>query len=131
MDADLLNEALESPDVSLETIDFVDDEVIVEQEGVEVISVVWPGKEKRNKMYRYDPNGEQVSEGDVVLVPSRDMAKNRDIVRKAAVAHGNHRVDPETLHHPLKKIIAVVKRRTEQLLVGDEASDEAKTDQNK
>lgn len=131
VDADLLNEALESPDVSLETIDFVDDEVIVEQEGVEVISVVWPGKEKRNKMYRYDPNGEQVSEGDVVLVPSRDMAKNRDIVRKAAVAHGNHRVDPETLHHPLKKIIAVVKRRTEQLLVGDEASDEAKTDQNK
>ena len=130
VDEGLLSEALESPDVVLENVDFVDDEVIVEQEGVEVISVVWPGKEKRNKLYRSDPNGEQVSEGDVVLVPSRDMAQNRDVVRKAAVAHGNHRVDPETLHHPLKKIIAVVKRRTEQLLV-DEGSDEPKTDTKK
>lgn len=124
VDNGLLNEAMESPDISLESIDYVDDEVIVEQEGVEVISVVWPGKEKRNRLYRYDPNGEQIGEGDIVLVPSRDKAQNRDVVRKAAVVHGNHRVDPETLHHPLKKIIAIVKRRAESILSGDAAENQ-------
>ena len=119
VEEELLAEAMDAPDVALEEIDFVDDEVIVEQAGVEVMSVVWPGKEKRNKLYRYDPNGEQVNDGDIVLVPSRDVAKNRDIVRKAAVAHGNHRVDPETLHHPLKKIIAIVKRKAEIALAGE------------
>ena len=127
VDGYLLAEAMKAPDISLETIDFVDDEVIVEQEGVEVISVVWPGKEKRNKLYRYDPNGEKVGEGDIVLVPSRDKAQNRDIVRKAAVVHGNHRVDPETLHHPLKKIIAIVKRKAETMLCGDAAEHQTDT----
>ena len=42
---------------------------------------------------------------------------------KAAVAHGNHRVDPETLHHPLKKIIAVVKRKAEIVLSGETATE--------
>lgn len=109
---ELIQEAMETPDVDLSEIDYEDDEVIEDREdGVEVISVVWPGKEKKNKLYRYDPNGETVNDGDVVLVPSRDEGSNKSIVRKAAVAHGNHYVDPETLNHPLKKIIAVVKRR--------------------
>ena len=119
VEEEMLNEAISTPDISLEEIDYVDEEVIEErEEGVEVISVVWPGKEKRNKLYRYDPNGEQVNDGDIVLVPSRDVARNKDIIRKAAVAHGNHRVDPETLHHPLKKIIAIVKRRAEDVISG-------------
>lgn len=115
-----IDEALHTADISLDEIDYVDDEVIEEaEEGVEVISVVWPEKEKKNKLYRYDPNGEQVHDGDIVLVPSRDNAQNRDIIRKAAVAHGNHRVDPEMLHHPLKKIIAIVKRKAEDVLSGE------------
>ena len=115
-----IDEALHTADISLDEIDYVDDEVIEEaEEGVEVISVVWPEKAKKNKLYRYDPNGEQVHDGDIVLVPSRDNAQNRDIIRKAAVAHGNHRVDPETLHHPLKKIIAIVKRKAEDVLSGE------------
>ena len=69
-----------------------------------------------NKVYKYDPNGERLTNGDVVLVPSRDVEKNREIIRKAAVAHGNHKVDPEHIHHPLKKIIGVVKRKAEQAL---------------
>ena len=112
VDEELLNEAVESPDIAIEEIEFEDNEVIEEREdGVEVISVVWPNKKNRGKLYRYDPNGEQVVDGDIVLVPSRDNAQNRDIIRKAAVAHGNHYVDPDTLVHPLKKIIAVVKRK--------------------
>ena len=121
---EIIEEAAETPDISLDQIDYVDSEVIEDrQDGVEVISVVWPGKEKRNKLYRYDPNGEKVDDGDIVLVPSRDHASGKDIVRKAAVAHGNHFVDPATLTHPLKKIIAVVKRKAEDLL-GGKAEDE-------
>ena len=80
------------------------------EEGVEVIGVVWPEHKHKNKIYRYDPNGEILEDGDVVLIPSRDVHSNRDIIRKAAVAHGNHRVDPEMLKHPLKKIIGIVHR---------------------
>jgi chorismate mutase len=120
VEEDELEEALHSPDIALEDIDYIDDEIIENiDEGVEVISVVWPEKEKKNKLYRYDPNGESVSDGDIVLVPSRDNAKNKDIIRKAAVAHGNHRVEPDTLQHPLKKIIAIVKRKAEDILCGE------------
>ncbi len=116
-----LEEALESPDVELEEIDFVDtvDEEYVETEeapGVDVIGVVWPERAHKNKVYRYDPNGEQVDDGDIVLVPTRDAARDRNIIRKAAVAHGNHKVDPESLTHPLKKIIGIVRRKAEMAL---------------
>ena len=89
-----------------------------EKPGVEVIGVVWPEHEKKSKMYRYDPNGEVLHDGDIVLVPTRDASRGRDIVRKASVAHGNHKIDPDTLRHPLKKIIAVVKRKLEEALSG-------------
>lgn len=106
-------EELIEEDLVLEEIDYVDEIDEETDDGVEVIGVVWPEKEHKNKIYRYDPSGETVYDGDVVLVPSRDHHSNKDIVRKAAVAHGNHRVDPATLKHPLKKIISVVKRRHE------------------
>ncbi len=105
-----LEEALETPDVELENIDYVEDDDEEAEEGIEVIGVVWPERSRRNKVYKYDPNGETVENGDIVLVPSRDAVKNKDIVRKATVAHGNHKVDPDTIHYPLKKIIGVVKR---------------------
>ncbi len=105
-----LEEALDAPDISLDAIDYVEDDDEETEEGVEVIGVVWPERSRKNKVYRYDPNGETVDNGDIVLVPSRDAEKNKDVVRKATVAHGNHKVDPETIHYPLKKIIGVVKR---------------------
>ena len=106
-------EALEQPDVALEDIDFVMDNDEELEEGTEVIGIVWPERSRRNKVYRYDPNGEKLEAGDIVLVPSRDMAKGRDIVRKVTVAHGNYKIDPESLAKPLKKIVAVVRRAGE------------------
>lgn len=105
-----ITEALEQPDVPLDEIDFVMDNDEELEEGVEVIGIVWPERSRRNKVYRYDPNGEKLNPGDIVLVPSRDVAQGRDIVRKVTVAHGNHRVDPETLSKALKKVVAVVRR---------------------
>ena len=89
------------------------EEPVVEESGVDAIDVVWP--EKRDKTYRYDPDGENVSEGDVVLVPTRDVARDKEVVREAEVARGNYKVDPETLAHPLKKIIGVVRRKAEEV----------------
>ena len=119
-----LAEAMAQPDVELEEISFIPDdddqfEVAPEEPGIEVVGVVWPERKNRNKVYRYDPNGEQLDEGDIVLVPTRDVAKGRDVIRKVAVAHANHRVDPEHIRHPLKKIIAVVKRRVSDSLTPD------------
>ena len=108
VDAEILAEAMAEPAVDLSQIEFVDTIDEETEDGVEVIGVVWPEHQHRNKIYRYDPNGEKIGDGDIVLIPSRDVHRNRDIIRKATVAHGNHRVDPETLKHPLKKIIGVV-----------------------
>lgn len=117
-------EAVVTPDIELEKIDFVEEvvesyEETEEKPGVEVIGVVWPERKDKNKIYKYDPNGEKINEGDVVLVPTRDVTKGRDVVRKAAVARGNYKVDPETIKHPLKKIIGVVKRTIEKALTPD------------
>ena len=127
--ADALAEALAQPDVILSEIEYEDDddaefEVAPEEPGVEVVGVVWPEKKNTNKVYRYDPNNEQLIEGDMVLVPTKDAARNREVIRKAAVAHANHRVAPEHINHPLKKIIGVIKRKTEEALcAGVEDSD--------
>ena len=129
VDVEAVAEAIATPDVVLSDIEYEmdddDDFAAAEDEpGVEVIGVVWPEREHKNKVYRYDPNGEQLQAGDVVLVPSRDAAKERDIIRKAAVAHPNHRVEPEHIVHPLKKIIGVVKRKVEAALTPDVNSEE-------
>ena len=131
VDEELLEEAMAQPDIDLEQIEYVPDdddqfEVAPEEPGVEVIGIVWPERAHKNKVYRYDPNGEQLNEGDIVLVPSRDHQQNKDIVRKAAVAHGNHRVDPEHIKHPLKKIIGVLKRRVAESLTPDAIEQEHK-----
>ncbi len=110
VDDEVLAYAMSTPDIELSEIEFVDEIDEETEEGVEVIGVVWPEHKHKNKIYRYDPNGEILEDGDVVLIPSRDVHSNRDIIRKAAVAHGNHRVDPEMLKHPLKKIIGIVHR---------------------
>jgi len=123
VDSEALAEALATPDIDLDAVEYIEDDDKEEEVGVEVIGVVWPEKAHKNKVYRYDPNGETLEKGDEVLVPSRDVAKNKDIIRKAAVTHGNHKVAPETLKHPLKKIIGVVKRKAEAFLTPhDEAN---------
>ena len=133
VDMDAVAEAMAAPDVVLSEIEFVPDDdndfVAAENEpAVEVVGVVWPERAHKNKVYRYDPNGEALSEGDVVLVPTRDAERNREVIRKAAVAHANHRVEPQHIKHPLKKIIGVVKRRVENALAPqtDSSSNEEK-----
>lgn len=114
VDEELVVAAVAEPTPELSEIEYVDipDEVYEEtpeHPGVEVIGVVWPERAHKNKIYRYDPNGEKIAEGDVVLVPTKDVAKNKDVIRKATVVYGNHLVDPEILHHSLKKVIAIIR----------------------
>ena len=117
-----LAEAMAQPDVVLSEIEYEmdDDDAFAaadDQPGVEVIGVVWPEKPHKNKVYRYDPNGEILHEGDMVLAPTTDVGQNREAIRKAAVAHANHRVEPEHIKHPLKKIVGVIKRKSEAALM--------------
>ena len=118
VDETLIEEIVAEPTPELEEIDFDDasEEVTdfvetVEHPGVDVIGVVWPERTHKNKIYRYDPNGEEVAVGDVVIVPTRDVHSNKDVVRKAAVAHANHKVPEEELTHPLKKIVGVIRKK--------------------
>ena len=118
-ESDDVEEAVEETDLEdteveeiLASIPCVDEE-IKEENTVEAIDIFW--EERTHKTYRYDPDGNTVEEGDVVLVPTRDEASDKDIVREAEVARGNYKVDPATLDRPLKKIIGVVKRKAEQI----------------
>lgn len=125
---DDLAEAMATPDVILDEIDYVPEEVTEfesteETPGIEVVGVVWPERRKNNKVYRYDPSGETLQEGDMVLVPTRDAAKDREVIRKAAVATGNHVIDPESHPHALKKIIGVIKRHAEAALTPEVKED--------
>ena len=98
------------------------------ENGIEVIGVVWPERPD-HKIYRYDPNGETVDKGDVVLVPSFDAANNKDIIREAEVAEANKKVPVDSVVFPLKKIIRVVKRKAEEVFSTMILKDEDKTEQ--
>ena len=106
-------EVIEENDVEVEELIATIPEVEEQEEGSDVIDVRW--KERPDKSYRYDPDGNVVEEGDVVLVPTRDIHSDKEVVREAEVSKGNYKVDPETLDRPLKKIIGVVKRKAEQI----------------
>ena len=98
-----------------------------ETNTVDAIDIFW--EEREHKIYRYDPDGNTVEEGDTVLVPTRDNANDRDVVREAEVVRGNYKIDPATLDHPLKKIIGVVKRKAEKFftaMITPEENDENK-----
>ena len=101
-------------------------EEFAEENTVDAIDIFW--EERNHKTYRYDPDGNTVEEGDVVLVPTRDEASDRDIVREAEVARGNYKVDPATLDRPLKKIIGVVRRKAEQIFTAMITPTEEKED---
>ncbi len=85
--------------------------------GVDVIDVQWP--EDEDKLYKYDPDGETLDRGDIVLVPTQDVQRNKDVIREAEVITGNYKVDPATLETPLKKILGVVKRGIQSYLEKD------------
>ena len=80
---------------------------------MDAIDVFW--KERPDRTYRYDPDGNSVECGDVVLVPTRDEMSDKEVVREAEVVKGNYKIDPDTLNHPLKKIIGVVRRKAEKI----------------
>ena len=109
----------------IESIPEVDES---EEYGADAIDVFW--KERPDKTYRYDPDGNTVEEGDVVLVPTRDVHSDREIVREAEVSKGNYKIDPEALDRPLKKIIGVVKRKAEQIFTAMITPNEEGEDQN-
>lgn len=111
-----ITEAMAEPDFELDKISYVEDNDEELEEGIEVVGVVWPEKKNNNKVYHYDPNGEKLEKGDMVLVPTRDVHKNREVVRKAAVAHENHKIDPALHPYAIKKIIGVIKRHAENAL---------------
>ncbi|MBO5883487.1 MAG: hypothetical protein J6Q78_03695 [Clostridia bacterium] len=89
------------------------DEEIIDENTVEAIDIFW--EERTHKTYRYDPDGNAIDEGDIVLVPTRDEHSDKDVVREAEVARGNYRIDPAELDRPLKKIIGVVRRKAEKI----------------
>ena len=99
-----------------------DEDMEIEVPGVDAIDVFW--QERADKTYRYDPDGNDLEAGDVVLVPTVDVKSDKEIVREAEVAKGNYKVDPETLDHPLKKIIGVVRRRAEKVFTAMITPDE-------
>jgi len=93
-----------------------------------VIDIFW--EERTHKTYSYDPDGNVVDEGDVVLVPTRDVESDKEIVREAEVARGNYKVDPATLNHPLKKIIGVVRRKAEKIFTAMITPEEKDSEEN-
>ena len=89
------------------------DEETANENMVDAIDIFW--EERTHKTYRYDPDGNVVDEGDVVLVPTRDVHGDKEIVREAEVSRGNYKIDSAELNHPLKKIIGVVRRKAEKV----------------
>lgn len=104
---------MEEEIVGLEELALHSDET---DEGIEVVGVAWPESMKRNKIYRYDPDGEVLNRGDVVLVPTMDRERKREVIREATVVDGNYKIDPDTLPTPLKKIIRVIKRKMIEII---------------
>ena len=107
----------------LESIPMVDEEQ-VEAETVDAIDVTWEAA--NNKTYKYDPDGNAVDCGDIVLVPTIDDETDKEIIREAEVLRGNYRVESASLDHPLRKIIGVVRHRATKVFTAMINSDEEK-----
>ena len=98
------------------------EELVLTAPGVDAIDVSWP--DSKENYCSYDPDGNEVEEGDVVLVPTRDEESDKEIVREAEVRRGNYKVDPAELDTPLKKIIGVVRRKAQKAFVAMITPDE-------
>ncbi|MBR2927484.1 MAG: hypothetical protein IKC31_07900 [Clostridia bacterium] len=69
----------------------------------------------KNQTATYNPDGNSLERGDVVLVPTRDEANDKDVAVEAEVARGNYKVEAASLDRPLQKIIGVVRKKAEQI----------------
>ena len=116
------------PEAEVEELLAAIPEVEEEEELGNAIDVFW--KERVNKTYTYDPDGNKVEEGDVVLVPTRDVESDKEVIREAEVSKGNYNVDPATLDRPLKKIIGVVRRKAEKVFTSMITPDEEKEEKS-
>ncbi len=103
---------IEEPEIIPEPEPEIIPEPEPEPEGVEAIDIRW---EDDDRTYRYDPNGEVVDEGDIVLVPTT-IEHVGEVEREAEVARGNYRIPADEIKTPLKKIIAVVRRKMQSLV---------------
>lgn len=130
--ADFEDDLIEEDVETVETVDAEEteeEETVEEPEevkienGVEVIDVIISEGESE-RSYRYDPDGNAVAEGDVVLVPARDNESDKEVVREAEVSKGNYLVAEEEIESPLRKIIGVVRRRAEKVFTAMIAPDE-------
>ncbi len=104
------------------------DEEFAEENAVDAIDVFW--EEKTKNTYRYDPDGNTVGEGDVVLVPTIDEESDKEVIREAEVVRGNYKVDAATLDRPLQKIIGVVRRKAEQIFTAMITPDDESQENN-
>ena len=122
VNVDELVDALEQPDIPLSELTYDEDEAVEteSEEGVDVVGVAYP---MRRKIYHYDVNGEFMDTGDIILVPDKDEKLNKDVVRKATVAHQNKKVEPESVESPLQKVIGIFKRKAEAALMPKEDTD--------
>ena len=92
--------------------------------SIEVIDVAWLDSDA----LVYDPDGNNVEEGDVVLVPATDENTDKEVIREAEVKKGNYKVPASEVNGPLKKIIGVVRRRAEKVFTAMIEPNEANTD---
>ena len=99
-----------------------------DENTAEAVDIFW--EERTHRTYRYDPDGNVVDEGDVVLVPTRDEHSDKEVVREAEVARGNYKIYADTLDRPLKKIIGVVRRKAERIFTAMITPTEENKDQN-
>lgn len=122
VNVDELVDALEQPDIPLSELTYDEDEAVEteSEEGVDVVGVAYP---MRRKIYHYDVNGEFMDTGDIILVPDKDEKLNKDVIRKATVAHQNKKVEPESVESPLQKVIGIFKRKATEALLPKEDTD--------
>lgn len=128
IEKEIVEEAVEDEPVAEEVEEDIPDipEIVEIENGVEVIDVIIPNGDSECS-WRYDPDGNNVEIGDVVLVPSKDTDSDKEVVREAEVSKGNYIVAENEIESPLRKIIGVVKRRAEKVFTAMITPDEEET----
>lgn len=112
--AEAIRVALTDPDFSDEELSsFTEEAPYKGEDGVGVVSVAWPEGKGSRTVHHYDPSGEALERGDIVLVPDES-----DAIRRATVTQGNHLADPNSIRHPLKRILGVIRKRLERMIIG-------------
>ena len=101
-------EAISAPRLTLEGISATATIPDEDAEGSEIIGVAFEDGDIRI----YDPTGEIISTGDVVLVRERDSESERQVIKRGVAAYGNRKIKHDMLVHPPKRIIGVLRRKS-------------------